>query len=121
VTTAELDHMIDRLCSYWPTSNIARNTLKNGWAFSSIICEAPVQHRETILAKCKKLPNFPTLAAIEKMLMDEMGRSVETRGRCRTCFNNSGWVYPAETKALMDEGNTPDSDQRSVIRCPDCG
>lgn len=119
MTTAELDHMIDRLCSFWPTSNIARNTLKNGWAFSPIISEAPVQHRETILTKCKKLPNFPTLAAIEKMLMDEMGRSLDTENKCRTCFNASGWVYPPETNALLDQGLSPDI--REVTRCPHCG
>lgn len=118
MTTAELDHMIDRLCSFWPTSNIARNTLKNGWAFSPIISEAPVQHRETILAKCKKLPNFPTLAAIEGMFLHEMGRTADTRKKCRTCFNDSGWVYPPEILALVVEGNGPD--ERYVVPCPDC-
>ncbi len=118
MTTAELDHMIDRLCSFWPTSNIARNTLKNGWAFSPIISEAPVQVREPILAKCKKLPNFPTLAAIEGMILHELGRTTDTRPKCRTCFGNSGWVYPPEAQALINEGNSPDI--REVTPCPDC-
>jgi hypothetical protein len=119
VTTAELDHMIDRLCSFWPTSNIARNTLKNGWAFSPIICEAPVQLREILLAKCKKMQNFPTLNTIEQMLLHEMGRTITTRTKCRTCFNDSGWVYPPDVQVLLDEGNTPDI--REVTRCPHCG
>ena len=67
---AEIDLFVDRLCSFWPTTNIARNTLKNGWKHSEIIIDATAEHAKQVLADCKPLPKFPDLNASEAELLD---------------------------------------------------
>lgn len=108
MTPAEIDLFVDRLCSFWPTTNIARNTLKNGWKHSEIIVEATTEHGKEVLEKCKSKDKFPDLRTIEKMFNQVAGIKAFD-GNCKLCGNN-GWLEsdPAEWR-----GNT----YRQAIRC----
>lgn len=101
MTPAEIDLFVDRLCSFWPTTNIARNTLKNGWKQSDIIVEATSEHGKTVLEKCKQLDRFPDLRAIERMFR-EVKHGPRNELNCSLC-GNSGWV---ETEPTEWNGNT---------------
>lgn len=90
MSPAEIDLFVDRLCSFWPTTNIARNTLKNGWKHSDIIVEATTEHGKAVLEKCKGLDRFPDLRSIEALFKQAKGvRGIS--GDCSICGNN-GWV-----------------------------
>jgi hypothetical protein len=90
MTPAEIDLCVDRLCSFWPTTNIARNTLKNGWKHSEIIIDATSEHGKQVLADCKPLPKFPDLNAIEAMFRKVMNRQLAEIG-CDKC-GNTGFI-----------------------------
>lgn len=87
---AEIDLFVDRLCSFWPTTNIARNTLKNGWKHSDIIVEATSEHGKTVLEKCKELDRFPDLRAIERMFREAKG-GPRNKLECFIC-DNTGFI-----------------------------
>ena len=96
VTPARIELFIDRLCSFWPTTNIARNTLKSGWTHSDVLVEATDDHGKKVLEFCKGLPQFPTLSQIEHMFKQEMGH-VNVKLGCAECDGNL-WVEAPPTK-----------------------
>lgn len=87
---AEIDLFVDRLCAFWPTTNIARNTLKNGWKHSEIIIDATTEHGKQVLEDCKPLPKFPDLNTIENMFRKVMNRTSSSIG-CDRC-GNTGFI-----------------------------
>jgi hypothetical protein len=90
VTPARIELFIDRLCSFWPTTNIARNTLKSGWVHSEALVAATDEHGKKVLEFCKGLPQFPSLAQIEHMFKKELGH-VDIKLGCAECAGNL-WV-----------------------------
>jgi hypothetical protein len=81
---ARIELFIDRLCSFWPTTNIARNTLKSGWAHSEVMIAATDEQGSKVLDFCKGLPQFPTLSQVEHMFKKEMGH-VNVQLGCEKC------------------------------------
>lgn len=118
MTCAEIELMVDRLCSFWPQSNIARNTVKSGWSWSEVLMETPVECRGEMLTKCKSMKQFPTLFDIERIAKEVMGHDT-TKKDCATCKNN-GWIYPQSVVDALDAGEHLIVD-RSVVPCPKCG
>jgi hypothetical protein len=84
MTPARIELFIDRLCSFWPTTNIARNTLKSGWVHSDVLVDATDEQGRKVLDFCKGLPQFPTLGQIEHMFKKEMGH-VNVQLGCEKC------------------------------------
>jgi hypothetical protein len=87
---ARIELFIDRLCSFWPTTNIARNTLKSGWTHSEVMIAATDEEGRKVLDFCKGLPQFPSLAQVEHMFKKEMGYGSQQVG-CPECDYNL-WV-----------------------------
>lgn len=108
MTPARIELFIDRLCSFWPTTNIARNTLKSGWVHSEALVAATDDHGKKVLEFCKGLPQFPSLAQIEHMFKKELGH-VDIKLGCAECAGNL-WV---ETNPTTFMGHT----YRQVKRC----
>jgi hypothetical protein len=116
----EIELMVDRLCSFWPQSNIARNTVKSGWSWSEVLMETPLECRTEMLTKCKSMKQFPTLFDIERIAKEVMGKDTSlAKAKCLTC-NNNGWVYTQATIDALDAGEVLVVN-REVIQCPKCG
>lgn len=113
----EIELMIDRLCSFWPQTNIARNTVKSGWTMSEVLLETPVEQRSPMLSRCKVMKQFPTLAQIEALAKELTGRNT-VAAKCVTC-NNNGWVYPKHVVDALNAGER--NVNREVVACPKCG
>lgn len=96
MTPARIELFIDRLCSFWPTTNIARNTLKSGWVHSEILVDATDEDGRKVLDFCKGLPQFPSLAQVEHMFKREMGWGKQEVG-CKECDYNL-WVRTEDTE-----------------------
>lgn len=118
MTCAEIELMVDRLCSFWPQSNIARNTVKGGWAWSEILKDTPCEYRSQILTKCKSMKQFPTLFDIERIAKEVMGHDT-TKKDCPAC-NNNGWIYPQHVIDAINLGEQLIVN-REVVPCPKCG
>lgn len=118
MTCAEIELMVDRLCSFWPQSNIARNTVKSGWAWSEVLKDTPCEYRGQMLTKCKAMKQFPTLFDIERIAKEVMGHDT-TKKDCPTCKNN-GWIYPQHVVDAIDAGEQLIVN-REVVPCPKCG
>lgn len=117
MTSPEIELMVDRLCAFWPQTNIARNTVKNGWTASMVLLGTNVDLRYPILERCKTMKQYPTLAQIEAIARELSGHGTE-KAKCRTCSNN-GWVYPKHVVDALDAGER--NVAREVVPCPKCG
>lgn len=113
MTPARIELFIDRLCSFWPTTNIARNTLKSGWTHSEVLIEATDEHGKKVLEFCKGLPQFPSLAQIEHMFKKELGH-VDVQLGCEECGGNL-WV---EAKPTVFMGHTYSQVKRCKCALP---
>jgi hypothetical protein len=105
---AEIDLFVDRLCAFWPTTNIARNTLKNGWKHSEVIIAATADHGKQVLETCKGFDRFPDLRTIEAQFRSVAGLR-NSAGNCQLCGNN-GWVE-------ADDIHFKDMAYRAAKRC----
>lgn len=108
MNTARIELFIDRLCSFFPTTNIARNTLKSGWVHSEVMLAVTDDQARKVLDFCKGLPQFPSLAQIEHMMKKEMGY-VSTKVGCPEC-NFNCWIEGATITWL-------DKTYNAVTRC----
>lgn len=106
-----IELFIDRLCSFFPTDNIGRNTLKSGWRHSETLLKATDEQARKVLELCKNLPKFPNLAQVEHMFKYEMRGKKEKFG-CKDCDFN-GWVDAGYT--IMPE--RPEWVYHQVKRC----
>lgn len=95
---AEIDLFVDRLCSFWPTTNIARNTLKNGWKHSEAFINATTEEAKQVLTLCKPLPKFPDLNTLEGMFRNLKQTITGTVG-CPLC-DNTGFIEATPVKQL---------------------
>lgn len=114
MTGERIELFIDRLCSFFPTDNIGRNTLKSGWRHSETLLDATDEQARKVLEICKNLPKFPNLAQVEHMFKYEMRGGKKAKFGCKDCDFN-GWVDAGYT--FIEE--RPEWIYHQVKRC-DC-
>jgi hypothetical protein len=88
VTPERIDLFVDRICGYFPTTNIARNTVKNAWRQEEMLVSLSDEQAKKVLDKIQTEPAFPTLARVKSIIRGTQGRNFsEYCGKC-----NEGWV-----------------------------
>ena len=110
MTPALIDLMIDRLCGMYPTTNIARNTVKNAWGKDELLLDASEEDSNRVLKMAESLGHFPNQFEIKSMFNKITGVRQAIVG-CPLCDNN-GFIYTAND--LEDESTEP----RFVKLCP---
>jgi hypothetical protein len=108
MTSDEIDQFIDLMCGYWPTSNIARNTVKSTWRRSMPLRSLSVKDAKAMLDKIKTMPGFPSLATVEQMAQKVLGWG-QRDGECEHCHNDL-WLYVQPIVKLQRE-------YPQVVRC----
>jgi hypothetical protein len=84
----EIELLIDRICGYFPTTNIARNTLKNAWGRDDLLLDANVNLAKQVLKKVEGLDRFPNLAEVKTLFRNAMGMAESVF--CEFC-ERTGW------------------------------
>ncbi len=110
MTPALIELMVDRLCGMYPTTNIARNTVKNAWVKDELLLDASEEDAKAVLKIAESLGHYPNQFEIKSMFMRVMGVRQAEVG-CELCDNN-GFIYTAND--LDDESTKP----RFVKSCP---
>ena len=63
---AHIELLIDRICGLFPSSNIARNTVKNAWTKDEfLLLQVDVDDIKEVLAKLENDTSFPSLARLK--------------------------------------------------------
>ena len=85
-----IELFIDRLCGLFPTTNIARNTLKSAWTRDDIMLDASEEDGKAVLKMCESLSKFPaSIGEVRHMFRTVAGVIGGTFG-CELC-DHSGW------------------------------
>jgi hypothetical protein len=85
-----IELFIDRLCGLFPTTNIARNTLKSAWTRDDIMLDASEEDGKAVLKLCESLSKFPaSIGEVRHMFRQVSGHIGGTFG-CELC-DHSGW------------------------------
>lgn len=108
MTNDEIDQFIDLMCGYWPTSNIARNTVKSSWKRSMPLRSLTIKDAKTMLEKIKSMPSFPSLSTVEQMAQKALGWGQRAEN-CQQC-NNDLWIYVQPVTKRGEE-------YQQVVRC----
>lgn len=88
-----IDLFVDRICGYFPTTNIARNTVKNAWRQEDMLIDLSDEQAKKVLAKIQQEQSFPTLARVKSIIRSSYGGHLsEYCGKC-----NEGWVQAPDT------------------------
>jgi hypothetical protein len=95
VTNEEIELFVDRLCGYWPTTNIARNTVKSAWRQSMPLRSISTKDGKQMLEKIKTMPGFPSLNTVEQ-LCQQVLKWEKPAADCPHCGNNL-WLYVEPT------------------------
>jgi hypothetical protein len=108
VTPALIELFVDRLCGMYPTTNIARNTVKNAWVKDDLLLDASDDDAKTVLKMCESLGHYPNQFEVKMMFNKVMGvRNAEIG--CDDC-EGTGFVY-------TDPDFAGDYKQRFVKTC----
>jgi hypothetical protein len=91
VTPALIELMVDRLCGMYPTTNIARNTVKNAWVKDELLLDATEEDAKAVLKIAESLGHYPTQYEVKSMFMRIMGVRQAEVG-CDKC-DSTGFVY----------------------------
>lgn len=91
MTPALIELMIDRLCGMYPTTNIARNTVKMAWGKDELLLDASEADAKTVLKMSESLGHFPNQFEIKSMFNKVMGVRHAEVG-CDKC-DSTGFVY----------------------------
>jgi len=91
VTPALIELMIDRLCGMYPTTNIARNTVKNAWVKDELMLDATEEDAKAVLKIAESLGHYPTQYEVKSMFMRVMGVRQAEVG-CDEC-DSTGFIY----------------------------
>jgi hypothetical protein len=91
MTPALIELMVDRLCGMYPTTNIARNTVKNAWVKDELMLDATEEDAKAVLKIAESLGHYPTQFEVKSMFMRVMGVRQAEVG-CDKC-DNTGFVY----------------------------
>lgn len=84
-----IELFVDRICGYFPTTNIARNTVKSAWRQEDDLVFLSDDDAKRALAVIQNEPTFPTLNRV-KQIIRTLNRPT-FNGYCGKC--ESGWVY----------------------------
>lgn len=90
MTPSHIELFIDRLCGFFPTDSIARNTVKAAWTKEEALLEATEHDGHLALNVLQNDQKFPNLSRVKAVLKQWQ---VHRQGSdtCGKCF--SGWVY----------------------------
>jgi hypothetical protein len=91
MTPALIELMIDRLCGMYPTTNIARNTVKNAWVKDELLLDASEEDAKQVLKMSESLGHYPNQFEIKSMFNKVMGVRHAEVG-CDKC-DSTGFVY----------------------------
>lgn len=97
---AHIELFIDRLCGLFPTTNIARNTLKSTWGKDDLLLDASEEEAKTVLKMCEGLDRFPgSLGEVKRMFRKVMGvDSIAQPHGCPQCgytgYDNGRQEHP---------------------------
>lgn len=84
-----IELFVDRICGYFPTTNIARNTVKSAWRQEDDLVFLSEDDAKRALAVIQNEPTFPTLSRVKQII--RMLKKPTFNGYCGMC--ESGWVY----------------------------
>lgn len=84
-----IDLFVDRICGYFPTTNVARNTVKSAWRQEDSLIDLSEDAAKKVLQIIKNEAVFPTLNRINNII--RMASKQEWGGYCGKC--ERGWVY----------------------------
>ncbi len=94
MTPERIDLFVDRICGYFPTTNIARNTVKNAWRQEELLISLSDEDAKKVLEKIQAEPAFPTLARVKSLIRGAKGgTNSEYCGKC-----NLGWLQVEDTQ-----------------------
>jgi len=80
-----IELFIDRLCGLFPTTNIARNTLKSAWTRDDILLDASEEDGRAVLKMCESLAKFPaSIMEVRAMFRKVLG-VIEGDFGCQLC------------------------------------
>lgn len=99
MTPGHIELFIDRLCGYFPTDSIARNTVKAAWTKEDALLEASEHDGYLALNVLQNDARFPTLARVKTVIRQWQQNRLPKDG-CGKCL--SGWVYvqPIEVNGI---------------------
>ena len=104
----DIELFVERLCGYFPTATIGRNTVKAAWGREEVLLDCPDDIAKQALTKLQTGDNFPTLHEVKSIIRKLQGKHVISRD-CRWCLGN-GWVE-------ADPINWLGRSYRAVKRC----
>ncbi len=111
MTPALIELMVDRLCGMYPTTNIARNTVKNAWVKDELMLDATEEDAKAVLKIAESLGHYPTQYEVKSMFMRVMGVRQAEVG-CDKC-DSTGFVY-------TDPNFNIDSVKTRYVKSCDC-
>lgn len=91
-----IELFIDRLCGLFPTTNIARNTLKSAWTRDDIMLDASEEDGKAVLKLCESLSKFPASIGEVRHMFRQVGGHVGGTFGCELC-DHSGWDVGRQT------------------------
>lgn len=89
MTPAAIELFIDRICGYFPTTNIARNTVKSAWRQEDELINVSDEDAKKALKLIQNESAFPNLARVKQIIRSL--NKTEGSEYCGLCDN--GWVY----------------------------
>lgn len=92
MTPGHIELFVDRLCGFFPTDSVARNTVKAAWVKEDALLEASEHDGHLALNVLQNDPKFPNLSRVKQVLKQWQVRR-QGGDTCGKCFN--GWVYVA--------------------------
>lgn len=107
MTPTNIELFVDRLCGFFPTDSIARNTVKAAWSKEDALLEATDHDGYLALNVLQQDQKFPNLSRVKQVLKQWQVRR-QGSDTCGQCFD--GWVY---VEPLVQFGIT----YRQVVAC----
>lgn len=96
-----IDLFVDRICGYFPTTNIARNTVKSAWRQEDVLIDLSEEDAKKVLSLIQVEITFPTLNRV-KQIVRQMQRAGVREVSCHRC-NGDGW----DTGIVVVDGEPP--------------
>ena len=99
-----IELFIDRLCGLFPTTNIARNTLKSAWTRDDILLDASEEDAKAVLKMCESLAKFPaSIMEVRAMFRKVLG-VIEGNSGCQLC-DYTGWDIGRQQHHNIDDSD----------------
>jgi hypothetical protein len=108
MNTAQIEGMIDRICGLFPTSQIARNTVKSAWTSDDFLTFQSVEDaRKIIPLVMEQFDKFPSLKEVHRVFRQLHNYTIPAMVQnCEICLgqgwdNGERWNFADKT--LLDE------------------